>query len=208
MQLITEHTSQHRSPELTTEHQSLAHNTRAHHNIATTPQISTQLPNSPYSQHRPRIINYQCWPRAGFTLTVLPLNSPLEVVAGRLHLQKTFTFSSIYLPLSTPVVREDFTSILRLLPFPFLLLGDFNERHQLWGDTVTNSRGVMLAATFADLDLCILNSAGMTHCHGATGSFSVLDLSVCSSDKYLDFSWQVIEDLCGSDHYPIVFKTL
>ncbi len=29
---------------------------------------------------------------SSLTFTVLPLNSPLEVVAGRLHLQRTFTF--------------------------------------------------------------------------------------------------------------------
>lgn len=138
---------------------------------------------------------------------VLPLNSPLEMIAGQLHLQKTYTFSSIYLPPNTPVVREDFTALLRLLPPPFLLLGDFNGRHHLWGDTVTNSRGVMLAAAFADLDLCLFNSGEATHYHGANGSFSVLDLSVCSPDVYLDFSWRVTEDLCGSDHYPIVLKT-
>ncbi len=79
------------------------------------------------------------------TFTVLPLNYPLEVVAGRLHLQRTFTFCSIYLPPNTPFAREDFTAPLRLLPSPFLLLSDFNGCHQLWGDTVTNRRGVMLA---------------------------------------------------------------
>ncbi len=125
---------------------------------------------------------------SSLTCTVLPLNSPLEVVAGRRHLQRTFTFCFIYLPPNTPVAREDFTTLLLLLPSPFLLLGDFNGRHQLWGDTVTNRKGVMLATAFAVLDLCIFNSGEETHCHGYTGSFSVLDLSVCSPDAYLDFS--------------------
>ncbi len=66
---------------------------------------------------------------SSLTFTVLPLNSPLEVVAGRLHLQRTFTFCSIYLPPNMPVARENFTALLRLLPSRFLLLGDFNGRH-------------------------------------------------------------------------------
>ncbi len=57
----------------------------------------------------------------------------------------------------------------------------------------------MLATTLADLEL---NSDEVTHCHQSTGLFSVLDLSVCSPEVYLDF-WQISEDLCGSDHCPI-----
>ncbi len=65
----------------------------------------------------------------------------------------------------------------------------------------------MLAAAVQDLDLCILNSGEVTHYHTPTNSGSVLDLSFCSSDAFLDFSWRVIEDLCGSDHYPLVLTS-
>ncbi len=102
-----------------------------------------------------------------FKACLLPfsVNFHLEVVAGRIHLQRFYTISSIYLPPNTPVDREElyylFCQLLSSLPphfFFFLVLGDFHRRHPLWGGSVTNPRGIMLAAAVHDLDLCILNS--------------------------------------------------
>lgn len=143
----------------------------------------------------------------GVPFTPFNVNSPLEVVAGRVHLQRFYTICSVYLPPNTPVDREEINSLFHQLPSPFLVMGDFNGRHPLWGDSVTNPRGVMLAAAVEDLDLCILNSGEVTHYHTPSNSVSVLDLSLCSSDAFLDFSWRVTEDLCGSDHYPIVLAS-
>lgn len=56
------------------------------------------------------------------------------------------------------------------------------------GDTIPNSRGVMLAATFADLDLYIFNNGEVTHYHGSYSLCPVLTLSICSPDVYLAFS--------------------
>jgi len=39
--------------------------------------------------------------------------------------------------------------------------------------------------------------------HPATGSSSAIDLNVCSPDIFLDIQWKTLNDLCGSDHYPI-----
>jgi len=39
--------------------------------------------------------------------------------------------------------------------------------------------------------------------HPATGSASAIDLSICSLDIFLDMQWKTLDDLCGSDHYPI-----
>jgi len=37
----------------------------------------------------------------------------------------------------------------------------------------------------------------------ATGSSSAIHLSICSPDIFLDMQWKTLDDLCGSDHYPI-----
>ena len=34
------------------------------------------------------------------------------------------------------------------------------------------------------------------------------DLAICDPALYLDFSWQVHDDLCESDHLPIILKKL
>ncbi len=78
--------------------------------------------------------------------TLFNVNSPLEVVAGRIHLQRFYTVVSLYIPPNTPADGKVFYSLFRQFPPPFLVLGDFNGRHPLWGDSVTNPRGTMLAA--------------------------------------------------------------
>jgi hypothetical protein len=53
-------------------------------------------------------------------------------------------------------------------------------------------------------NLCLLNNKCPTYLHPATGSLSSLDLTLCDPSLYLDFSWSVHNDLCGSDHYPTI----
>ena len=36
---------------------------------------------------------------------------------------------------------------------------------------------------------------------------SQIDLSVCDPSLVLDFEWRVHDDLCGSDHYPIILSS-
>jgi len=55
--------------------------------------------------------------------------------------------------------------------------------------------------------VCILNTGNPTYFHPGTGSLSAIDLSLCHPSLYLDLSWSVHEDLCGSDHYPVVITT-
>jgi len=52
-------------------------------------------------------------------------------------------------------------------------------------------------------NLCVLNDTSPTYIHPATGSSSAIDLSICSPDIFLDVQWKTLDDLCGSDHYPI-----
>jgi len=56
-------------------------------------------------------------------------------------------------------------------------------------------------------NVCILNTGSPTYFHPGTGSLSAIDLSLCHPSLYLDLSWSVHEDLCGSDHYPVVITT-
>lgn len=51
--------------------------------------------------------------------------------------------------------------------------------------------------------MCLLNDQSATYLHPASGSFSTLDLSICSPSIFIDLDWKVWEDQCGSDHYPI-----
>ena len=54
-------------------------------------------------------------------------------------------------------------------------------------------------------DLIIFNDKSSTYFHPASGTFTSIDLTICSPSLYLDFSWRVGPDPCGSDHFPFFF---
>ena len=127
-------------------------------------------------------------------------------MAVQFHLKRTYTVCSSYFPPTSPVDRDDLVSLVQQLPSPFIILGDINGRHTLWGDTLVNIRGAMIATVIEALDLGIFNIGDHTHYHIQTDTTSALDLSLCSPDALLDFTWSVTGDLCGSDHYPILLS--
>ena len=38
-------------------------------------------------------------------------------------------------------------------------------------------------------------------------SFSVPEVSICDPSHALEFEWLTHNDLCGSDHFPVIIKT-
>ena len=136
----------------------------------------------------------------------IPLQTSLEAVAVQIHLEKRYTICSVYLSPSMTFCSEDFINLINQLPKPFLILGDLNGRHPLWGDIVSDRRGNQLFSIVEDEDVGLLNSGQPTHFHVQTGTLSVIDLSICSNDVFLDFSWDVLEDRYTSDHFPIIVK--
>ena len=65
----------------------------------------------------------------------------------------------------------------------------------------------MLEDLFSEMDLCILNDGSSTYIHPTTGSTSALDLSICGPSLVLDYEWNTHEDLCGSDHSPVILTS-
>ena len=138
----------------------------------------------------------------------VPLQSPLQAVAVKVYLGKFYSLCSLYLPPGAPVARQDLDGLAQALPSPFLLLGDYNGRHPLWNDIGDiNLRGTLLASFIEEEELEILNSGDVTHFHSQTGTFTSIDVSLCTSNCLLDFRWRVLPDLYGSDHFPILMES-
>jgi hypothetical protein len=137
-----------------------------------------------------------------------PLRTNAQAVAARIFLSKMYTICSIYIPPSEPLEKTELISLIEQLPRPFLLLGDFNSRHHLWGDVRSTFLAGTIISVMNDCEVDLLNNGSHTHYHIQTDTFSSIDLSLCSSDAILDFSFQVlgVEDLMpySSDHYPIM----
>ena len=135
------------------------------------------------------------------------MNTPLQAVAARVTLNKVGTFCSIYLPPSDHVAKTDLINLIEQLPSPFVLLGNFNGHSPVWGNESYNSRGQVLEDLFSEMNLCILNDGSATYIHPATGSTSALDPSICGPSLVLDYEWNKHEDLCGSNHFPVILTS-
>ena len=46
----------------------------------------------------------------------------------------------------------------------------------------------------------------LTCFHSESGTFTSIDLTLCSPSLFLYFSWKVGPDPCGSDHFPIILE--
>ena len=47
-----------------------------------------------------------------------------------------------------------------------------------------------------------------THRDPSSATYSAIDLTLCDTSLFLDFTWRVYDDTCGSDHFPIVLESL
>ena len=54
----------------------------------------------------------------------------------------------------------------------------------------------------------LLNTGYVTHFHSQTGTFTSIDLFVCTSNSLLNFTWRVLPNLYGSDHFPILLESV
>jgi len=64
-------------------------------------------------------------------------------------------------------------------------------------------KSLALALALNVKSLALALQVKSSYVHPATGSSSAIDLSICSLDIFLDMQWKTLDDLCGSDHYPI-----
>src|SRR5262249_21328773 len=85
------------------------------------------------------------------------LNTSLEAVAVRVFLNRLITVCSIYISPNQILSAQDFEDLINQLPRPFLVLGDFNAHHPLWGSPDINPRGRLMEKLIYDNDLAVLN---------------------------------------------------
>ena len=145
--------------------------------------------------------------RDGLSQYTVPLNTSFQAVAVSVKFHKRVTVCSIYLPPNEPQFELDrLEDLIRQLPEPFVVLGDFNAHNSLWGSEKTCRKGKVLERFIARNNICLLDSKEPTHVSRAHGTFSHVDLSFCSSSLMNDFHWGVNDDLMDSDHFPIMLQ--
>ena len=83
-----------------------------------------------------------------------------------------------------------------------IIVGDFNAKNKLWGSPVNDYRGNLITKLINQFDLICLNKGSGTHLNN-NGSLSHLDLVLCSSNLGFNLDCEVLDDLWGSDHFPL-----
>ena len=135
------------------------------------------------------------------------LDTELQAVAVSVTMHQPLTICSIYIPPSAAIEPTLLDNLITQLPSPFILLGDFNSHSTIWGCKDTNARGQTIESFISRNSLCLFNTRkSHTYLHPATGTYSAIDLSLCSPSLFTDFSWKVYDDLLGSDHFPILLQ--
>ena len=91
--------------------------------------------------------------------SLLQINTNLEIIAATIHYpSQNLTICSVYLPPGCEFPEAEFKALTTLLPQPFLILGDTNSKHRLWGSPTTDQRGSKLAKILEDKTLHTLNT--------------------------------------------------
>lgn len=139
--------------------------------------------------------------------STVTLNTNLQAVAVTLYLDRSYTVCSLYLP-HVPIIKRDVENLIDQLPPPFLLLGDMNAHSPIWGSSRTNQHGQVFEDIMQDRPIYLLSTGEPTYYHVQTGTSSCIDLSFTSIQCSDDFEYRIMDDLHGSDHFPIaiIFK--
>ena len=76
----------------------------------------------------------------------------------------------------------------------------------MWGCLKTNKKGTDLEKVINSNNLCTLNNKSPTYLNPSTGSYSAIDITLSDLSIYMDYTWKVHDDPCGSDHFPIILE--
>ena len=121
---------------------------------------------------------------------------------------QNITFLSVYIPYPSLPILQELDFIFSSLPKPFVVLGDFNCHHHVWGSATTNSVGVKLLDMIDSHNLCLLNNGSPTLRTNPNENISCVDLTFCSPILSSQMSWYVLPNSYGSKHYPIIINML
>ena len=149
---------------------------------------------------------------------VVHLNSVLQASAIQIFTDKWVTICSLYLDPSLEnrlqdvqgcprqLELNDLQSLIDQLPQPFILMGDFNAKHNLWGESCCDRWGLIIEQLLDLNDVTLMNDGSPTRHDVFHNTDSAIDLTICSSSLRLDYQWAVDQSDHGSDHWPIHLK--
>ncbi|CAH2209475.1 jg22110, partial [Pararge aegeria aegeria] len=136
-------------------------------------------------------------------LSLPPFPTSINAVAAKI---RDISVLSIYISDSHAVHISDLEPILSSLSGSFLILGDFNCHHLMWGSADYDILACDLVDLMEDKNICLLNDGSPTRRTAPGKNASAVDLSLCSPNFGTLLSWSVLHDSYGSDHLPILIS--
>ena len=143
--------------------------------------------------------------RDNIHFTPVTLTTPLQAVAVTLHTPLRLTICSIYLP-DQGWREEELESLFKQLPPPIMVMGDFNCHNSLWGSSFTDKKGQGLEEVVQECGLVVMNEDCPTHFSSASGTLTMIDLTIASPSISRIMRWRVLKDLYQSDHFPLLIS--
>ena len=145
--------------------------------------------------------------RKDIPLKQININSELQVIAVKTTLHKPVNICSIYIPPHDPIKDKKLDKLIEQIPKPHILVGDLNSHNTILGGGLEiNKKRTDLEKVINSNNLCILNNKSPTYLNPSTSSYSDIDITLSDLSSYMDYTWKVHDDPCGSDHFPITMS--
>ena len=138
----------------------------------------------------------------------VPLRTNLQAMAFRVGLDRQYTICNLYASPSEFLLLNDLTALVDQLSPPMIICGDFNARHPMWDNLCVqqDARSRVIESALLNTSLVVLNSGDATHFHTQTAASSAIDLTLCSAVVSTELRWRTLDELYGSDHFPVVIE--
>lgn len=135
------------------------------------------------------------------------LNTNLQAIAVHVTYPFDFIICNIYLEhgLLIQTLEDELENLINQLGHSYIITGDFNAHNSLWGSHKTDRRGAIITELTEKHSLTILNEKLPTHL-ATNGRLTSIDLTICTQNLVSFTDWTVLDDLHGSDHFPLLIS--
>ena len=127
------------------------------------------------------------------------------MIAVKTTLHKSVNICFIYIPPYDPINDKKLDKLIEQIPKPHILLGELNSHNTIRGCLKTK-KGTDLEKVINSNNLCIVNNKSPIYLNLSTGFYSAIDTTLSDPSSYMDYTWKVHDDPCGSDHFPMILE--
>ena len=172
-----------------------------------------QLPIFNYSTSREAGGGTCIYVKIGISFSLNPVNNPtpIDVTSITVHdRDKKLTIFNTYTR-QCDNTMINYRQIFNVKDNDIIIVGDFNIKHPCWNpefDFRCDDEAGNMLDFCSDRQLCILNDGQITRLAPELDRRdSAIDLVIVSSHMYSSCEFYVLDNTCGSDHFPILTNT-